>query len=47
MIFDMVMIPLFMGAGLRLPHILTINIMGGRTCPRDSKYVSYVDVGLV
>ena len=46
----MAVITLFKGVGLKWPQILTINpIYAGleRFCPRDSRNVSYVDVGLV
>ena len=40
----MALLTLFMGVGLKRPQILTLL---ERSCPRDSKNVSYVDVGLV
>ena len=36
-----------MGVGLEWPQVLTIYAGLERSCPRDSKNVSYVDVGLV
>ena len=46
----MALLTLFMGVGLKWPQIADINpIYAGfeRSCPRDSKNVSYVAVGLV
>ena len=43
----MALLTLFMVVGLKWPHILTLYMLGWKgSCPRDSKNVSYVDVGL-
>ena len=45
----MALLTLFMGVGLEQPQVLTLYVYAGleRSCTRDSKNVSYVDVGLV
>ena len=43
----MSLLTLFMGVGLKWPDIKPIYAGLERSCPRDSKNVSYVDVGLV
>ena len=45
----MALLTLFMGVGLELPQVITLYMYAvlERSCPRDSKNVSYVDVGLV
>ena len=43
----MALLTLFMGVGIERPQVLTLYARLERSCPRDSKNVSYVDVGLV
>ena len=42
----MALLTLSMGVGLKWPHILTLYAGFERSCSRDYKNVSYVDVGL-
>ena len=47
LVFEMALLTLIMGVGLKWSHILTLYAGFERSCPRDSKNISYVVVGLI